>query len=52
MAKNNKALIPTEQRSVDFYGDELVAVLVEEELYVPIRPICEYLGLSWPGQRE
>jgi len=52
MARNNKALIPAEQRSVDFYGDELVAVLVEEEPYVPIRPICDYLGLSWPGQRE
>lgn len=48
----DKALIPTEQRSVEFYGDELIAVLLDGEPYVPIRPLCDYLGLSWSGQRE
>ena len=39
-----KALIPIEQKQVLFYDDELTAVLVEadnqEEIYVPVRPIC------------
>jgi hypothetical protein len=48
----DKALIPTEQRSVEFYGDELIAVLLAGEPFVPIRPLCDYLGLSWSGQRE
>lgn len=51
-----KALVPVEQRTIDFYGDEIIAVLVKEErrqqVYIPIRAICDYLGLSWSGQRE
>jgi hypothetical protein len=51
-----KALIPVEQKSVDFYGDEIMTVLVEEDdrrqIFIPVRPICDYLGLSWSGQRE
>jgi hypothetical protein len=23
-----------------------------KQVYVPLRPICTYLGISWPGQRE
>lgn len=49
-------LIPVEEKTVDFYGDTITAALVEvedrEEVYVPLRPICDYLGLSWRGQRE
>lgn len=45
-------LIPTEQRSIDFYGDELVVVSLDGQPYVPIRPICDFLGLSWSGQSE
>jgi hypothetical protein len=52
----DQALIPVEQKSVDFYGDEIMAVLIEadgrRQILVPIRPICDYLGLSWSGQRE
>lgn len=52
----DQALIPVEQKSVDFYGDEIMAVLIEEDrrrqILVPVRPICDYLGLSWSGQRE
>ncbi len=51
-----KALIPIEEQKVDFYGDEITTALVEVEgqsvMYIPLRPICEYLGLSWSGQRE
>jgi hypothetical protein len=54
----DKALIPLEERAVDFYQDEIVAVLVDVEgqslpqVYVPIRPICDFLGVSFAGQRE
>lgn len=50
------ALIPVEQKSVDFYGDEIMTVMIElndkRQIYVPVRPICDYLGLSWSGQLE
>lgn len=32
----DKALIPTEQRSIDFYGDELIVVTLEGQPYIPI----------------
>lgn len=52
------ALTPIETRAVDFYGDSILGALVEAEagaeprIYVPVRPICDALGLSWAGQRE
>jgi len=49
-----KALVPVEQKSVDFYGDEITAVLVEDNerrrVFVPVRPICDYLGVDWSAQ--
>jgi len=49
-----KALVPIEQKQVLFYEDEITAVLVqlenEQEVYIPLRPICEYLGLNWSAQ--
>ncbi len=53
---DEKALIPVEQQIVDFYGDELIAVAVEvdgkQQVYVPVRPICDYLGLAFAAQRR
>jgi hypothetical protein len=50
------ALTPIEVRTVEFYGDEITGALVragdQPQVYVPIRPICDYLDLSWSGQRE
>jgi hypothetical protein len=50
----NKALVPVEQRNVEFYGDEILAVLVDDDgqqqIFVPIRPICDLLGIDWGGQ--
>ena len=55
MSEEN-ALVPVEQREIDFYGDEITAVLVDEEgqqqVFVPVRPSCDYMGLSWSGQRQ
>ena len=49
-------LVPVEQKQVVFYEDTITAVLVlqeqERRVYVPIRPLCELLGLSWSGQRQ
>jgi hypothetical protein len=50
------AIVPVEQRTVEFHGDELVAVLVEtgagRVVYVPIRPLCEAIGVDWSAQRQ
>ncbi len=53
---DDKALIPIEEQTVDFYGDNITTALVDVDgrtmRYIPLRPICEHLGLSWSGQRE
>jgi ferritin-like metal-binding protein YciE len=48
---NEKALVPVEQKTVEFYEDEVTAVrLASGEVFVPIRPIVEGLGLDWAAQ--
>jgi|GEM_PF-512468 len=52
----NRALVPLQQHRVRFYGDDITGVLIEREgrpaeWYVPLRPITEFLGLDWSGQR-
>lgn len=53
---NSPSLIPIEERTIDFYGDAITAVLVpgdsQSEIYVPLRPLCDYLGLNWSGQLQ
>ena len=53
---DEKALVPLEERTVIFYDDELTTVLVregdEEQVFVPVRPLCDYLGVDWSAQRE
>lgn len=53
---DSNALIPLEQKTVVFYDDEVTAVLVEIDgrraVYVPIRPICDQLGLAWSSQLQ
>ena len=48
--------MPVEQRTVIFYDDEITAVLADEgdmqQVYVPVRPLCDFLGLNWSGQRQ
>lgn len=46
-------LIPMEERAVDFHGDRVTAAFVSAgEIYVPIRPIAEALGLAWGSQNN
>lgn len=50
---DTKLIIPLEQKEVVFYEDTIVAVRLDEgDVYVPIRPICDNLGLALAGQRE
>ena len=50
---DSAALVPVREQTIDFYGDHLPAgQLADGTILVPVRPICEALGLSWPGQLE
>ena len=47
------ALVPTRQHTVDFYGDPIpVAQTPDGGLFIPVRPLTTFLGLSSRGQRE
>lgn len=56
MSEPAAALVPLEQRDIDFYGDSITALVVagdeQPEIFVALRPLCDYLGLSWSGQYE
>ncbi|HYN87543.1 MAG TPA: phage antirepressor N-terminal domain-containing protein [Ardenticatenaceae bacterium] len=46
-------MTPAEQRSIDFYGEELVAVQdAEGTVWLPMRPLCDVLGVVWSSQRD
>jgi hypothetical protein len=51
---SDSALVPLEQKNIVFYDDEITTVVAlvggERVVYVPLRPICDFLGLAWPGQ--
>ncbi len=47
------ALIPTRQREVQFYGDQITAVQTDDgTVYIPVRPVCDLLGVAWSPQRR
>ena len=44
-------LVPREQRSIDFYGDELVAVQTDDGgIWIPVRRMCEVIGIAFRAQ--
>jgi hypothetical protein len=44
-------LVPVDQKSIDFYGDELIAVRAKDgHIYVSLRHLCEALGIDAQGQ--
>ena len=50
---DDKALVPVEQKTVEFYEDQVTAVRLDSgEVFVPIRPICDNLGVTWSPQRR
>ena len=49
----DRSLSIIEQKTVEFYGDEIVAVRAKDgTVYVPVRPICDLLGVSWSSQQN
>lgn len=51
MSNEKNTLTPVEQKTVHFYGDELVAIRAEDsEIYVSVRHMCDALQLSRRGQ--
>lgn len=48
----NQVLVPRMLKEVTFYEDVLVVALVDDEAFVPLRPITEHLGLDWSAQRQ
>ncbi len=50
---DSKALIPIEQRSIDFYGDDLTAVRANDgRVYAGLTQMCNALGVDAQGQRR
>jgi hypothetical protein len=53
---SSDVLVPIEQKTIIFYDDEIVTALVEinekRQIFIPIRPICDFLGISWQGQNR
>ena len=50
---NEKALTVVQQKEVAFYDDQITAVRTTDgTVYVPIRPICDLMGVTFTGQRE
>lgn len=49
----DESLKPKREQVVDFYGDPIpVAQLENGEVYVPLRPLTNFLGLDASGQRQ
>lgn len=52
MSEENSLTI-VEQKHVEFYGDEILATRTENgSIYIPVRPICDLLGVDWSSQRR
>src|SRR5258707_367159 len=53
---DQQALVPLQVRQVEFYGDAITVALVQvggrTQVYVVLRPLCQYLGLSWSSQLQ
>lgn len=48
-----KGLAVVEQKQVEFYGDEVLAVRTKDgSVFIPVRPICDLLGVDWSAQRR
>lgn len=49
----SRPIVPVEQRTIDFYGDQLVAVRdAEGVVWVPVRRLCEALEVDRQGQMD
>ena len=47
------AIVPVREKEVDFYGDSILVAQGDDEMvWVPLRPLCDHLGLNWSGARQ
>ena len=53
---DGRALVLLEEHAIIFYDAKLTAVLVgvgeEEQFFVPVRPLCDSLGVDWFAPRK
>ena len=42
----------TSTSTINFFSDTVIAIKIDEIVYVPIKPICENLGIAWASQLE
>src|SRR5687767_10738427 len=46
-------MVPVEQKSIDFYGETLIAVRdAQSVVWVPLRRLCEAIGVNLQGQLD
>lgn len=51
MAEQATTLVPAREQVVQFYGDNIpVAQMPDGEIYVPLRPLTDFLGLAFGSQ--
>lgn len=47
------SIVPAEQKSIDFYGESLIALRdLEGLIWVPLRRLCEAIGINLQGQLD
>lgn len=50
---DERAIVPSVERVVDFYGDNIPAAQVDDgKIFVPLRPLTDFLGLDRRGQQQ
>ncbi|MFQ5422276.1 MAG: phage antirepressor N-terminal domain-containing protein [Anaerolineae bacterium] len=48
---DSDALTPIEEKVLEFYDDLLIAVRLDDgSIFVPLRRLCDNLGLDWRSQ--
>jgi hypothetical protein len=52
MSANLPSFNPMGPETVKFNGDEILAIVENDELYIPAKRICENLGLDWGSQHR
>lgn len=53
MSPSDQKLQIAEQKTVLFYDDEITAVRLEDgRVFIPVRPVCDRLGVDWSAQRK
>jgi hypothetical protein len=50
--KHRAALVPVREQVVNFYDDQIPGAVTQDgEVFIPLRPVADALGLAWSPQR-